>query len=211
MTIEEQDPAKIAPLLWNAYKDILNEEDLANLKGVIVNPPAKCNFEDSDNLVDAFKWGYTKQGYSYWSKIEKSVCEGTYKKQSSVAVESVVEPLCSIQYEESTNVCLDGVPIQDWPEQKTSATDFLRRAAELQDARAAEYDQEGGERSAGKIAQAFNAITGHNLSEQDVWMLLVVLKQVRFYNNPAKKHRDSVEDLVSYAALFAESVFKHEA
>lgn len=93
------------------------------------------------------------------------------------------------------------------PSDFTSATDFLRKAASLQESRAAEYDQEGGERSAGKIAQAFNAITGHSLTESDVWMLLVVLKQVRFYNNPANKHRDSVEDLVSYSALFAESVF----
>lgn len=71
--------------------------------------------------------------------------------------------------------------------------------------RASTYDQNNGERSAGKTATAFNAITGKDLTESDVWLLLQLLKDVRQWSK-IDYHQDSAEDCIAYAALKAESL-----
>lgn len=87
----------------------------------------------------------------------------------------------------------------------SSAPDILRRAIDLQDARAIDYDQPGGERSMGKAVQAFNAIKGREvLVESDGWLLQALVKMVRDQSRQ-HAHRDSCEDLVSYSSLYAES------
>ncbi len=85
------------------------------------------------------------------------------------------------------------------------ATDFLRRAASIMEERAAQYDQPGGERNMARTVMAFNAITGHELSEAEGWLLLQCLKDVRQWSAPGF-HRDSAEDGVAYAALKAEAL-----
>lgn len=86
------------------------------------------------------------------------------------------------------------------------AQDFLKKAANLMDERGKQYDQPEGERSMGRAVSAFNAITGHNLTEPEGWLLLLVLKNVRQWQNPEKYHSDSAEDGVAYAALMAEAL-----
>ena len=85
------------------------------------------------------------------------------------------------------------------------ATDYLHQAAQIMEERGKQYDQPQGERSMGKIVAAFNIVTGKELSEAEGWAFMMMLKQVRFFQRPDKPHRDSVEDLVAYSALFAES------
>lgn len=70
--------------------------------------------------------------------------------------------------------------------------------------RAATYDQPEGERSIGRTVRAFNAITSHDLTESEGWLLMALLKMVRDNQRPAP-HQDSLEDLVAYAALYAEA------
>jgi hypothetical protein len=70
--------------------------------------------------------------------------------------------------------------------------------------RAATYDNPEGERSMGKAVQAFNAITGRDLTEPEGWLLLQVLKDVRLFQRPGY-HADSAEDCIAYAALKAEA------
>src|SRR5690554_7961080 len=90
------------------------------------------------------------------------------------------------------------------PKSPRTAPDFLRQAAELMKERGKQYDQDGGERSMGKTVEAFNAITGRDLSESEGWLLMGLLKSVRQYSGGY--HRDSAEDKVAYAALEAESL-----
>lgn len=71
--------------------------------------------------------------------------------------------------------------------------------------RANTYDQPDGERSAFKTALAFNAITGHDLKESEVWLLLQILKDVRQWSRD-EYHQDSAEDCIAYASLKAESL-----
>lgn len=86
-----------------------------------------------------------------------------------------------------------------------TACEFLAQAGSLMNQRGQTYDQPKGERSAAATASAFNAITGHELNETDIWLMLLLLKLVRQENAPAF-HRDSAEDTVAYSALYAESL-----
>lgn len=84
------------------------------------------------------------------------------------------------------------------------ATDFLAAAQSHMADRAKTYDRPDGERSMARTVAAFNAVTGHNLSESDGWMMMMLLKAVRLTQR-ATYHADSAEDLVAYAALLGEA------
>lgn len=86
----------------------------------------------------------------------------------------------------------------------TKAHELLAKAADHMADRAATYDKPEGERSMGRAVQAFNAITGRDLSEPEGWLLLQVLKDVRLFQRPGY-HADSAEDCIAYAALKAEA------
>ena len=85
-----------------------------------------------------------------------------------------------------------------------TAPDLLMRGIRLMEQRGKQYDQPAGERSMAAAVEAFNAITREQLTESDGWLLLALLKMVRD-NQREAAHRDSIEDLVAYAALYGES------
>lgn len=87
-----------------------------------------------------------------------------------------------------------------------NSTYFLQAAIDVQAERGKQYDSPGGERSMGRTVQAFNAITGRDLTEAEGWLLLQVLKDVRQWQNPDKFHEDSALDCVAYASLKAEAL-----
>lgn len=84
----------------------------------------------------------------------------------------------------------------------TTPKEFLTDAITTVDQRGTDngYDV-GQERSAARIAKVFNALTDHNLTEADVWTLLIVLKQVR---NQRKFKHDNIVDMAGYAGLLGE-------
>lgn len=73
--------------------------------------------------------------------------------------------------------------------------------------RAVTYDSPGGERSMEKTVIAFNALTGHNLTEEQGWLFMETLKLARSQQGQFK--RDNYEDAVAYAALRGEAAEKH--
>jgi hypothetical protein len=81
---------------------------------------------------------------------------------------------------------------------------LLDKAKQLMVDRAKQYDKPEGERSMGKAVEAFNAITGRDLTEPEGWLLLQVLKDVRLFQRDGY-HADSAEDCIAYAALKAEA------
>jgi hypothetical protein len=85
-----------------------------------------------------------------------------------------------------------------------SAPDLLDAAAKHMRDRAATYDKPEGERSMSKTVEAFNAVTGRDLNESEGWLLMALLKMVRSEQR-RDPHRDSVEDLVAYGALYGEA------
>lgn len=86
-----------------------------------------------------------------------------------------------------------------------TASGFLSRADRIMTERGKTYDQPEGERSMGKTVLAFNAITGHALTEADGWLLMECLKNVRQWQRQ-EFHQDSADDGVAYAALKAEAL-----
>jgi len=86
------------------------------------------------------------------------------------------------------------------------STEFLQAAIDTQAERGKQYDSPEGERSMGRTVQAFNSITGRDLTEAEGWLLLQVLKDVRQWQNPDKYHHDSALDGVAYASLKAEAL-----
>jgi hypothetical protein len=95
-------------------------------------------------------------------------------------------------------------PVEPEPVPEPKAAELLGRAAKHMHDRAATYDKPEGERSMGRAVAAFNAITGHTLSESEGWLLLQVLKDVRLFTR-SEYHADSAEDCIAYAALKAEA------
>lgn len=90
-----------------------------------------------------------------------------------------------------------------------SSLDFIREVESVQSERSREYEQEGGERSVEQIVKAFNSITRKNLTEEEGWLFLTLLKMVRAWNT-SEYHHDSALDMVSYASLTAEALFRNK-
>ena len=87
-----------------------------------------------------------------------------------------------------------------------SAEQLLRKAEEIMTERGKQYDSTGQnrERSMGRIVAAFNALYGTQLTEQQGWHFMVLLKLAR---QETKPHADSMEDAIAYAALAGEAGF----
>lgn len=84
------------------------------------------------------------------------------------------------------------------------ADDILESAIEHMRNRAQARDQPEGERSMSRTVNAFNAITGHTLSERDGWMFMVILKAARACNTPTGIG-DDYEDGAAYFGLAGEA------
>lgn len=87
----------------------------------------------------------------------------------------------------------------------STAADILRKGAQHIEDRATMRDQPQGERSMARTVGAFNALTGHDLSERDGWLFMVALKAARACATSTGV-ADDYEDLAAYAALAGESV-----
>ncbi len=87
-----------------------------------------------------------------------------------------------------------------------TASDFLLAAMNHLGDRASTYDNPTGERSMGRTVEAFNAITGHKLTEEHGWLFMCLLKQVR--SQQGKYKSDNYEDLTAYASLMGECAAK---
>ena len=86
----------------------------------------------------------------------------------------------------------------------STAANILTAALGHMRDRAATYDKPEGERSMEATVNAFNAITGLELTTSDGWLLMVLLKLVRD-SQREQAHEDSCHDLIAYSALYAEA------
>jgi len=84
------------------------------------------------------------------------------------------------------------------------AHEILTTASDTIKQRGAERDK-GEERSMKSTVEAFNAITGHELTETQGWEFMVLLKLARA--NGGEFKMDDYEDMTSYAALAGECGF----
>lgn len=100
----------------------------------------------------------------------------------------------------------DYADIQLKEEPTMTASDFLGAALSHLGDRASTYDNPTGERSMGRTVEAFNAITGHKLTEEQGYLFMCLLKQVR--SQQGKYKSDSYEDGAAYFALMGECAAK---
>lgn len=100
-----------------------------------------------------------------------------------------------------------GERIQVAKESDTTAVSVLVECQRIQNQRAVDYEQPGGERSFAKIAAMYSAATGKPMSPADAALFMVLLKIVRDQAT-SKGHRDSCIDGTSYMALYAEERLK---
>lgn len=84
-----------------------------------------------------------------------------------------------------------------------SAHSILEAAGGHMRDRAATYDKPEGERSMGATVEAFRAITGHNLTEEQGWLFMQLLKAVR--SQQGAYRADSYEDGCAYVSLAGEA------
>lgn len=83
------------------------------------------------------------------------------------------------------------------------AHNVLQQALQHMEDRAATYDSSStGERSIGPTVEAFNAITGHTLTDEEGWLFMAILKMVRSQQGNFKA--DNYEDGAAYFALMCE-------
>jgi len=97
-------------------------------------------------------------------------------------------------------------PSKDRGSSDASADYYLKQAYHHLKNRATLRDSPEGERSMATCVEAFNAVTGKELTETEGWMFMIQLKLARSRNG--KYHEDDYEDIVAYAALMAESAMK---
>lgn len=111
-----------------------------------------------------------------------------------------------VDYSNLAELAMDYTDIQLKDKPTVSASDFLGAALNHLGDRASTYDNPTGERSMGRTVEAFNAITGHKLTEEQGWLFMCLLKQVR--SQQGKYKSDNYEDLTAYASLMGECAAK---
>ena len=89
------------------------------------------------------------------------------------------------------------------------APDFLRRGLSHMEDRAIQYDAGDGERSMASTVEAFNAVTGCDLSEVEGWIFMSLLKIARSQKGGPFK-ADNSEDLAAYAGLAGEAAARRQ-
>lgn len=87
-----------------------------------------------------------------------------------------------------------------------TAAGMLQEGAKAMIDRANERDREGGERSMKACVEAFNALTGRLLSEEEGWLFMAVLKMSR--SRGGNFRADDFIDGAAYMALAGEAAAK---
>lgn len=112
---------------------------------------------------------------------------------------SLVEAMALIRAAEVVEV----VPFRELVPALPTAPGILQAAADAIGDRAASRDCPGGERSMSRCVRAFNAITGHQLSEVEGWHFMELLKLAR--STAGAYQPDDHVDRAAYAGLAGEA------
>ena len=89
-----------------------------------------------------------------------------------------------------------------------NANQYLEQARKDMEQRAALRDSPQGERSMAAAVEAFNALSGHKLTEAEGWRFMGLLKTARAMQGDY--HEDDYTDKVAYAALEAEAAYRED-
>jgi ketol-acid reductoisomerase len=84
-----------------------------------------------------------------------------------------------------------------------TAWEILEAAGSHMRDRAATYDSPAGERSMGSTVAMFNTLVGQDMTEEQGWLFMALLKMVR--SQQGELRMDSYEDGAAYFALAGEA------
>lgn len=87
-----------------------------------------------------------------------------------------------------------------------TASEYLLELHDVLETRAKERDRVNGERSIEACVDAFNAIYSANLTYEQGWSFMLLLKLAR--SAGGKYREDDFIDAIGYAALLAEQAYK---
>lgn len=161
--------------------------------------------------------------HGVWHDNIEPVCLTTYKKDiadlnnygpdvSFVAVDEAVELVGPDQSVDSFDEAESMEAYDDMMKAEiarpTDADEILQIAEETIAQRGVMYDSTGQqqERSMGKVVAMFNALTGHELTNEQGWKFMCLLKLAR--SEQGEFSLDSFIDLAAYAALAGEEAAK---
>lgn len=85
------------------------------------------------------------------------------------------------------------------------ADEFMQAGMRHMQDRARTYDRPEGERSMGATVEAFRAVTGISMTEEQGWLFMALLKAVRSQQGAFRA--DSYEDGAAYFALAGEAAY----
>ena len=142
-----------------------------------------------------------------WAETEYETIREHRERASDFQVRPVITPQRTDEVLADDMVAANKVVVDVPNFYNKTSIDFLEEVKAIQTQRAAEYEQDGGERSFDKVATVFNTYTGMELQPSHVALMLEILKNVRFYAQDGY-HSDSVVDKISYGSLWAELVTK---
>lgn len=129
--------------------------------------------KQDDDLNGVFIWGGTPQGSDYWLDIQNKIQ--------------------NLDKDDSESRVLN---------EKNLAAETLKSALAHMDDRAKTYDSPCGERSMEKCVSMFNTMYGLELTEEQGWAFMCLLKLVR--TSQGDFRADNYEDLAAYAGLMRE-------
>ena len=161
--------------------------------------------------------------HGVWHDNIEPVCLTTYKKDiadlnnygldvSFVAVDEAAElvgPEQSVDSFDEVEATEAYADIKAELASPIGADEILQVANEAIVQRGVMYDSTGQqqERSMGKVVTMFNALTGHELTREQGWKFMCLLKLAR--SEQGEFSLDSFIDLAAYAALAGEEAAKH--
>jgi hypothetical protein len=129
-------------------------------------------------------------------------------KRDRCSPSHMVKPVALEEYEKSQKQmtdreCIEALIGPGGP----SASTLLEKTAEILNSRGQERDKDEGERTIPQLVTVFNALTGHNLSNEDGWIFMLLLKLVRMRGGVHKD--DDYLDAIGYSALLAEQAIRN--
>ena len=148
------------------------------LERVIDGNPPWIRME-KENLDQAFEWGSTPQYEDFWFLVADG--QNPYHHD---------HPKPDLEPNSGDN-------------QLNKAALTLKQALGHMEDRASTYDSPQGERSMGKTVAMFNSLYGLDLSEEQGWAFMCILKLVRTSQGDFRE--DNYEDLAAYAGLQREA------
>lgn len=167
------------------------------------------------SYLDASYW-LDKDFFTYKEALEIMKKEQKeYKEQSAhkadIAMGEAIDTMDKTGHDIRDAVCINHFPdikksFNDTLSSSHQAWSFLEAGVKNMKDRASERDQDNGERSMLSTVNAFNAMYGKDLTEEQGWMFMVFLKASRAKGGAFRQ--DDYADGATYFALAGESAAK---